>query len=309
MNKNLTIIILAYNSSHMIESCLKNLDFDQYEVIVIDNASIDDSIQIVQNKFPKAQIIKLKKNIGYGRANNVALRQVKTAFALLMNVDSIITCDNINQITTLMAKNPTIAIAGPMVYSCKLENGNIAEKDLCTKINYSKHKNLEDENFYFSQFITGAAMFFNMKIMSEIGFFDEGFFLYCEDNEICKRAIKKGYKTAIVKNSKFYHLSGQSCTLTEEEAFRLNWHRFGWSKAYYTEKRWGILIGKLKAITMILKFGINCLKEKIISNKVDLRNQAALQGSYAYLTGLGAFDENDEARGIKQKLDYQNDNK
>jgi N-acetylglucosaminyl-diphospho-decaprenol L-rhamnosyltransferase len=307
MKKNLTIIILIYNSSHIIESCLNNLKFDEYEIIVVDNASIDNGIKIVQDKFPKARIIKLEKNIGYGRANNAALRQVKTEFALLMNADSVITDDNIKKITALMTKNQTIAIAGPIVYSCKLENGNIIEKDLCTKINHLKHKYLEDENFYFSQFITGAAMFFNMKIMSEIGFFDEGFFLYCEDNEICKRAIKKGYKTAIIKNSKFYHLSGQSCALTKEEAFKINWHRFGWSKAYYAEKRWGVLIGKLKAIAMILKFGINSLKEKM-SGKINLRNQAALQGCYAYLIGLGAFDKNGDARGMKKKPDNKNDN-
>jgi N-acetylglucosaminyl-diphospho-decaprenol L-rhamnosyltransferase len=308
MKKNLTIIVLIYNSSHIIESCLNNLNFDEYEIIVVDNASIDNGIKIVQDKFPKARIIKLEKNIGYGRANNAALRQVTTEFALLMNVDSIVSEENINIIVELMSSNQRIAIAGPIVYGCQTLNGKITKETLATKIIHHRQKTLEDENFYFSQFITGAAMFLNMKIMSEIGFFDEGFFLYCEDNEICKRAIKKGYKTAIAKNSKFYHLSGQSSKLTEEEIFRINWHRFGWSKVYYTEKRWGVLIAKIKAIAMILKLDVNSLKEKM-SGKINLRNQAALQGCYAYMIGLGAFDENGEARGAKKKLDDRNDNK
>ena len=304
MKQNLTIIVLIYNSSKIIEICLSNLNFDKYKVIIIDNASVDNGIAIVQNKFPQAQIIALKKNVGYSRANNIALRLVKTEFALLINADSIIDCNNIEKITALMAKNPAIAIAGPMVYGCHNQNGRIVKNSFCTKIiNHAKLNYLENEDFYFNQFITGAAMFLNMKIMSEIGFFDEGFFLYCEDNDICKRAIKEGYKTAIAKNSKFYHLSGQSCVITREESFRIDWHRFGWSKAYYTEKRQGFLAGKIKAIIIILKFGVSSLKEKILNGKVSVKNQAALQGSYAYLIGLGAFDENGEARGIKKQID------
>ena len=297
MHKNCTIIIVTYNSSHLIKFCLQNINIDQYKVILVDNASSDNTLEIISSNFPQIQIIKNNKNIGYGRANNIALKQVKTDFSLLLNVDAVIDQKNIDNIINLMQQNQQIAIAGPMVYSGQLQDNKIINQTKCTKNRYHNQKCLEDKNFYFSGFVTGAAMFLNMKIMSKIGFFDEGFFLYCEDNELCKRSLQKKYKVVVIKNSKFCHLSCKSSISTADESYRICWHKLGWSKAYYTQKVWGVTIAKLKSIRMILKFSFLCLKEMAINNKISTQNKSALQGCLAYLIGLGAFDKNDNPRG------------
>ena len=297
MSKNCTIIIVTYNSSKLIKSCLQNLNTEQHKVILIDNASSDNTLKIVSTNFPQVKIIKNNKNIGYGRANNIALRQVETDFALLLNVDAIIDEKEIDKIINLMQQNQQVAIAGPMVYSAQLIDNKIANPVKCAKNSYDNKKCLEDKNFYFSGFVTGAAMFLNMQIMSRIGFFDEGFFLYCEDNELCKRALHKKYKVAVVKNSQFYHFSGQSITITDAEKYRIYWHKFGWSKLYYTQKVWGRLVANLKAIRMILKFSFLYLKDKMSGKKINIQNKIALRGCFSYLIGLSAFDANGEARG------------
>jgi len=264
---------------------------------LVDNASSDNTLEIVATNFSQIQIIKLTQNCGYSRANNIALKEVKTDFALLLNVDAVIDEEAIDRITNLMHQNQRVAIAGPMVYGAQFIDGKIVNPTKCTKNSYDNKKCPEDTNFYFSGFMTGAAMFLNMKIMSKIGFFDEGFFLYCEDNELCKRALRKKYQVAVVKNSKFYHLSCKSTTLTIGETNRIYWHKFGWSKLYYTQRIYGRLVASLKAIRMILKFSFLQLKDKMSGREINIQNKIALRGCCSYLIGLGAFDKDGEARG------------
>ena len=82
-------------------------------------------------------------------------------------------------------------------------------------------------------------------------FFDEGFFLYGEDNEICKRVVKKGFKTAIINDTKLLHIGNSSSKITNAESTKIYWHKFGWSKLYYTQKVHGTMVAKLKAIRII----------------------------------------------------------
>ncbi|MCE2688096.1 MAG: glycosyltransferase family 2 protein [Rickettsiales bacterium] len=297
INYNLTIIIITFNSSKIIKQSLENIDRNKYPVIIVDNASSDNTVLIIESNFPSLKIIKNNKNIGYGRANNIALRQVETEFALLLNVDATIDVENIDKIIGLMKENQDIAISDPLLFAKKYLDKNNFKEILVTKINKKVRKYHENDNFYFNQFITGASMFLNMNAMKNIGFFDEGFFLYCEDNEICKRAIKHNYKTAIVKNTKFYHVSGGSCEISEKERRVVYWHRFGWSQLYYTEKVWGLFVAKLKAIRMISKFSFLCLKYLFKIYKIPDSEYCGLKGSIGYLIGLKAFDENGNPRG------------
>ncbi len=281
----------------MIKACLQQFNFNKYQIIVVDNASTDNTLRIIRQHFPKVAIIQNSQNLGYSKANNIALRQIVTPFALLINVDAIIDEESIDQVLNVMEQNQQIAIAGPMVYGAEWLEGKIINPRLVSKINKKRKSYFESETCYFSQFITGAAMFFNMKIMKKIGFFDEGFFLYCEDNEICKRAEKKGYKVALIKSSKFYHLGGKSSSLSPQEIKRIAWHKFGWSKLYYTRKIWGVIPAKLKAIRMIAKFSLLCLKELLFQGTISVNNKAALKGCLCFLIGIKAFDKKGSPRG------------
>jgi GT2 family glycosyltransferase len=285
----LTIILVTFNSGNIIFEALSRLNFDKYNVVVVDNKSSDDTTKIISENFPRAKLVKNSKNIGYGRANNIALREVKTEFSLLLNVDASIEEACIDKVVGLLKQNSEVAISCPIIYSTQFDEGFL-------KIKKNRHYS-EDDNFYYNQFVTGAAMFLNMHKMKKIGFFDERFFLYCEDNEICKRAIKMGYKTAIIKNIKCYHLGGKSSNLTDDERVRIYWHKFGWSKLYYTQKIWGRKVAILKAIRMILKFSFLMLKELIKTKKIDVAKKTATKACLAFLVGVKAFDSNDNPSG------------
>jgi GT2 family glycosyltransferase len=293
---NPAIIIVTYNSEAIIGNCLKNINLEKHDIFVVDNKSSDKTIEIVANNFPSIKIIRNNNNIGFGRANNIALSQVKNDFALVLNVDAQITEEDIEKTIEIMLKNPDIAIAGGIVNNCVIENNKIISFYPCLK-NLEQLKKDQPQEIYFNKFVTGAGMFLNMKIMRKIGFFDEGFFLYCEDNEICKRVVKKGFRTAIINDTKLLHIGNSSSKITQQELEKIYWHKFGWSKLYYTQKIHGSIIAKLKALRMILKFSIICFKELILNQKISTIKLQSLKGSIAYFTGLKAFDNKDKPRG------------
>lgn len=301
MKRDLTIIILAYNSEKIIKDCLTRLNFNKYNIILIDNASKDNTVKIAE-EFSKLTIIKNHINSGYSRANNIALKIIKTDFALILNVDAIISDKNIEIIINAMKENCNVAIAGPKVFACNLQDNQITNEKKVTKIKEKigtiiKSPIKQDKDFYYSQFVTGAGMFLNMKIMRKIGFFDEGFFLYCEDNEICKRVLRKGYQCAISKNSKFHHIGGASSEISHQECQKIHWHKLGWSRAYYSEIMWGKIIGKIRALGICFKLLPIYLCEVFFKNQKDSINKAGLKGAFSYLIGLKAFDKNGQARG------------
>jgi len=269
---------------------------EKNEIIVVDNNSSDKTLEIIANNFPSVKIIKNTNNLGYSRANNIALSQIKTDFALILNVDAQITDEDIEKTIAIMSQNLDIAIAGGVVHNCVVENNKIISSYPCPK-NLEQLKNEKPQEIYFNKFVTGAGMFLNMNIMRKIGFFDEGFFLYGEDNEICKRVVKKGFKTVIINDIKLFHIGNSSSKITPNESTKIFWHKYGWSRLYYTQKIHGIIIAKLKAIRMILKFSFICAKELILNHKVNSIQIQGLRGSIAYLIGLGAFDKNNNPRG------------
>jgi hypothetical protein len=286
---NLTVIFVSFRSAEIILSAIESVS--QHQIIVVDNASGDNTIELIKTNFPKVTIISNSNNIGFGRANNLALQQVKTPYALALNPDARISAPNIDRCLKIMQQHQQIALAGPMVYNVELIDGNFVEKGICGKVNKNMHL-FEQQEYYANQFITGAGMFFNMSIMQNIGFFDQGFFLYCEDNEICKRVVKKGYQTAIIKDTKLLHLGSKSAKITQAEINRTYWHRFGWSKLYYTQLIWGRSVAILKGFRMLIKFLFLCLKKQ-----PKTADKQALKGVIFYLCGKKAFDNNNNPRG------------
>lgn len=296
---DLTIIILTYNSQGIILDSLQKLDCEKYKIVVVDNASSDDTMKLIKENFPQITVIQNQKNLGFGRANNIALRKVETDFALILNPDAFISCQDIEKIILVLQKNPQIALAAPLLYNCSYDRKNkkISNEKVCE----IAQKNLLKDcgEFFSSKFITAACMFVNMNILRKIGFFDENFFMYCEDNELNKRVKKSGFEIATIKETKFLHLGGESSSSSKKNdasAYFIEWHRLGWSKIYYTKAIHGNFVGSLKALRKIITLLPKIFFTFIKGEKINLRDKAALSGSFACLIGLQAFDKNDNPR-------------
>jgi len=293
VNKNLTIIIVSFNSSKIIKSCLEKINFSKYNVVMVDNASSDDVLQIVSQNFSQVKIIKLDKNIGYGRANNVALRLVETEFALILNPDAFIFEEDIEKILSQFQKTPQIALAAPLL----LPNYPALEDDKIKQLKIVESNLLESCDDYLAvKYIIGAILFLRMKVFKEIGFFDENIFLYYEDDEISFRTVKSGYKAAIIATAQGFHIGQGSSGGKLRNIYKRFWHR-ALSKLYWKQKQKGKFAAIKSAIRLIIVFFIKSVFYSATFNaKKAVENFACLCGSSAFLIGLKAFDKNDNPR-------------
>lgn len=294
-SKELTVVVLTYNSGAIIQAALARLDGRKHDVVVVDNASSDDSVRIVEEHFPQFTRLSSARNVGYGRGNNLALRQVKTEFALVLNPDATVEEDSIERVLKVLKSDPSIALAGAMKFRV-FKDGRIAD-DASAKQANARFFLGEEKDFFLSKFILGAAMFFNMRAMREVGFFDERFFLYGEDNELCKRAMRHGFKTVVVKDTQVLHLGGQSSKRDEAEEQRIYWHKHGWSPCHYTRCMHGVIPAKLKALRILLKGGVLASWEMLRGRRITPATRGMLRGSFGFFIGQKAFTKDDEARG------------
>ncbi len=305
MAKELTIIILTYNSSHIIKNCLESFDCKKYDVVIVDNASSDNTIAFVTRSFPQVKIISNKVNAGFGRGNNVALRDIKTKYSLILNPDALISDQDIEKVINQLDNNPKAAIAGPVVLeNCIRDQSEIGQKlqdiqkDLLgTKDNFRKKLS---KTCYEVRFIIGCAMFLKMDLMKKVGFFDENFFMFYEDDEICKRVNDFGFFNIIISDAFAYHAGGKSSKNTANfwSVYKKSWHINAWSKFYWKKVRKGWFRAKRSSFKFCFKYLILSLHSLVFFNKDNLANNlGALSGSFAYFVGLKAFKKNGQPRG------------
>lgn len=296
--KNLTIIILTYNSAHIVGNCLEKINFDKYEVIIVDNASKDETVNFVQQNFSQAKLIRLDKNVGYGNGNNVALKRVSTEFALILNPDAIIYEQDIELVLDIMAKDKTIASAGPVVLKQEKHKTNQesfqewlndVEKDLCGIKDMYYEKTGDNITV---RFVSGAALFLRMSVFKKIGFFDPNIFLFYEDDEICRRAKENGYKNIVLLTARAFHVSASSSASNTslKSIYIRAWHLNGWSKLYWKKIVKGTFSAKKSSIRLTIShFAKALLSLLILDVKEAARNLGASFGAFAFLIGRKSF--------------------
>jgi N-acetylglucosaminyl-diphospho-decaprenol L-rhamnosyltransferase len=198
----LTVIVVTYNSAHCIAGLTPALSKMRH-VMVVDNASEDRTADFMAVKLPHAKILRNAKNLGFGAANNRALREVKTRYALLLNPDCLPTLEAFSQLLEAASRHPEAAIIAP----------HLASKEGKAEISYRwpySHWNSqgpEANGPCCVGFVCGAVMLLNMEVMRKIGFFDETFFLYYEDEDLCQRAFMAKKPIIVVPDITVTHLS------------------------------------------------------------------------------------------------------
>ena len=210
------IIILNYNGGDDLIKCLDSvykLSYLNKEVVVVDNDSGDDSFEFARKKFRTFNFIKNRKNFGFAKGNNVAIRwalEKMADFIFLLNNDAQIEKDALDKMVRVMQRNKELGIVSPIIYKNNKKEVWFAKG----KINWLKMRTehispgKHDLNlpFYNTDYITGCAMLIKSEVFAKIGLFDERFFLYYEDADLSYRAEKKGFALGIVCNARVYHL-------------------------------------------------------------------------------------------------------
>jgi GT2 family glycosyltransferase len=199
---SLTVIIVTYNSAHCMDALAPSLK-GLAHLVFVDNASTDNTAEKITELLPNARLLLNDKNKGFGAANNLALQQITTPYALLLNPDTLPGSDFFGNMIQAAEQFPEAGMVAP-----QLMGRNDADE-----INYrwpgsewvSKGRGADGPCCV--GFLCGAAILLNMKNMAPIGFFDEEFFLYYEDEDLSQRAFKARAPMVVVPNIRLKHLS------------------------------------------------------------------------------------------------------
>ena len=285
MKKNfeeITVIIVTYNSGKVISNCLKSLKKNKIKTIIVDNDSSDNTIKIVNKDYPEAEVINSGGNLGYGRGNNIGLKAVKTKYALILNPDAVIEPDSIIELLKSFKKDKKIILSAPLYID------PLVSKDRYVNLSINKPYAIENDLLYV-KWVSGCCLCIDVKKLKEkIGFFDEKFFLFFEEDDLLDRMKEAGFKIVIPTKSIVFHECGTGSVINSNTSYRRLWH-FNWSRLYYKEKRKGKFRAKIKAFRIFIALSTKILLKKAFGVSVKNKLKPYCSSSFSYLVGLGAF--------------------
>jgi len=231
----LSIVIVNYNAKNYLEKCVKSVYLDSsinqadFEVIIVDNGSVDGSAEMVEKKFPDVKLIKNSKNEGFIKANNKGIRESKGRYILSLNNDTIVLPGALHAMVYFMDTHPEAGACGPKVLN---SDGTIQHQckrgfpTISSALSYflGLHKLFPKSKFFGHYLMTylnpdevnevdslsGACMMVRREVVDQVGLLDEKFFMYGDDLDWCYRIKKAGWKVYYVPQAQIIHYGGKS---------------------------------------------------------------------------------------------------
>lgn len=223
-----SIIVVNYNGADVILNCLasiyRHLSEIAFEVIVVDNASKDGSPELISQWFPKVTLLLQPDNLGFGAANNIGAERAQGEVLFLLNSDTILTTDVLPTLMSRLIQSPKIGIVGPQLLNSDGSFQLSVSKDIGiwgefqTVRQVHKYRRPEARAALAKKYshdqpvdiVVGAAMFMRRSLFMQVGGFDEAFFMYFEESDLCKRVRKLGYTIFYTPAASVIHLGGYS---------------------------------------------------------------------------------------------------
>jgi len=258
-----SIILVNYNGAKFLYECLDSIkqyvNSCIYEVIIVDNCSTDDSVKIIK-EFPSFKLICSQDNLGFGKANNLAVRHSQGEHLLFLNTDTILIENTPQILSAYLTHNQNVGVVSSRLTfqdgSYQLSCGKLP--NLAVEFLYKLRAELDRKwhyifsNFYnklYSQeleveWVTGACMMMRRDVFVKLEGFDESFFMYFEDKDICKRVKELGYKVIYYPQTTIIHLLGGSSHGIKKSANKY----YRDNQLYYYQKH----LGKFQTIMLKL---------------------------------------------------------
>lgn len=256
-----SIIFVNYKTKDLtiqaIQSVIEKTDGLEYEIFVVDNNSQDGSIEAIEQEFPNINIIKNPINAGFGAANNLAIKQARGKYILCLNTDTLLINNAVKNMFDFMEKeeNKNVGVCGGYIFDKDLNSSNCGGNfpsltDIIWKFGlrkifpkqYKKYcvtLNSEDKKYIKNiDYIAGADIFFRKSVLDKVGLFDEQFFMYYEETDLCKRIKDAGYEIKFVEDAQIQHFEGQSidCDLKHKKLVKTS--EMIYFKKHYPRKLW-----------------------------------------------------------------------
>lgn len=241
---DVSILIVSFNTLAMTRACLESLYREttevEYEVIVVDNASADGSARMIAREFPQARLHALEENVGFGRANNLAAIDAQGDYVLLLNSDTVVLDHAIDKLVAFARMHPQAGVYGgrSLFGDGRLNPQSVwgnpsLWSELCVGLGLSvvfPRSKLFNPRYLGSwqrdserrvDIVSGSYLLMDVALWKALGGFDERFFMYGEDVDLCLRAKQLGYHCLFTPDSEIIHHGGGSEKIAADKMIRL----------------------------------------------------------------------------------------
>jgi len=220
MNKpKISIVIPTLNRKKELINCLNSIkqqSYPNYSIIVVDNCSSDETSKLIKKEFPKVNLIKNRKNLGFAKALNQGLRlSIKLGqpdFYFVLNDDAILDKNCLSELIKLIKSDEKIGAVGPIIFSMNKTNriqsfGESFYPFLFITLHNDRNKLFTEKYGQIKEpdFISGCAMLLRDEVIKKVGLFDENYFAYYEDLDLSFRIRKAGYKLLATPDARIWH--------------------------------------------------------------------------------------------------------
>lgn len=237
--KDISVVIVNYNVKDLVDNCIASIykanssSKFSLDIFFVDNNSVDGSSSHIKEKYPEVNIIELEENLGFSKANNIALKQVDSKFILILNPDTLLEENTFEKMIKFFEDNPKAGAVtsklikqdGTLDAACKRSfptpsaaiprmlglSRLFPNSKIFSKYNLTY---LDENETHKIDAICGAFMFIPKKVLDETGYFDEDYFMYGEDLDLCYRINKAGYDIYYFPEVTTIHLKGESTKKT-----------------------------------------------------------------------------------------------
>jgi GT2 family glycosyltransferase len=295
--KEIGICTVTHNSKQKVLACLSSLfkqtpDLETVDIVVVDNNSLDGTVDEIRTQFPAVRLIVNDHNCGFSKAVNQGLRVLDARYYVLLNPDTLVLDQALTRLATFMDANPKVGICSPRVLNqdgsvqYQARRGEARPWDVFSY--FSGLSKLFPNNPRFSgyllthidndkvievQAVSGSCMMIRKEVVEQIGYLDERYFAYQEDTDYCFQARRAGWKVYYVPHAEVIHYGGQGGSNINPYFSSYHWHRSYF--LYYQKnlaKDYPFWFHPIYYLAMLLKFlialvGLIFGKEKVVGTR------------------------------------------
>lgn len=289
---DLSIIIVSWNVADLLAACLDSIlnntpDGLAVEIIVVDSASSDDTVARVRDHYPQVKLLPQAENLGFTRCNNIGLAASGGRYVMLLNPDTEIVGDALTLMVDYLDQNGDVGLIGPRTLNADGSTQSTRRRFPSLPVLFLESTWLQPfapramlDNYYITDapddatfdidWAQGSALMARRAVYEQIGGLDEGYIMYSEEVDWCRRAKNAGWRVVYLGAARIIHHGGQS---SQQEAARSHIH-FQQSKLRYTRKYHGRLAAQVLRAFLFLNYGWQLALEAfkgLLGHKRDLR--------------------------------------
>lgn len=300
---DVSIVIVSYNVSDLLCACIASIKKETtctYEIIVIDNASQDDSVKRLQAEHADVVLIQNQSNIGFVRANNQGFRVSNGRYVFMLNPDTLVLDKAIDKLVQFMDEHPECGGGGPKnlnsdmslqrnchhfptIFMRLIEHAGLNRrypdvrlfgKEFMTYWSYNEIKEVD--------WITGCSLILRREVLEKVGNLDENYFMYSEETDLCYRFKKAGWKILFYPFATIIHYGGKSATgqKVEKQFYGSVIKHLYNSKYFFFKKNYGSVYGVLLKSVDFLFYS------SVFFKNIFRRNTQLKRFKYSYTTAV-----------------------